>query len=42
MQEQGKLNLEELVSEHYLLAQINRAISAMRDGSTAGRVMIRF
>ena len=42
MQEQGKLNLEELVSEHYSLAQINRAISAMRDGSTAGRVMIRF
>ena len=42
MQEQGKLHLEELVSEHYSLAQINRAISAMRDGSTAGRVMIRF
>ena len=42
LQEQGKLRLEQLVSAHYSLERINDAINAMRDGSTAGRVMIRF
>ena len=42
MQAQGKLQLEQLVSASYSLDQINKAISAMRDGDTAGRVMIRF
>ncbi len=42
LQEQGKLHLEQLVSNHYSLEQINSAITAMRDGATAGRVMIRF
>ncbi len=42
LQEKGKLHLEQLVSNHYSLEQINSAITAMRDGATAGRVMIRF
>ena len=42
LQEQGKLQLEQLVSAHYSLDQINSAVRAMRDGTTAGRVMIRF
>ena len=41
-QKQEKLNLEQLVSEYYPLKQINSAISAMRDGTTAIRVMISF
>ena len=42
LQERGKLQLEQLVSAHYALENINSAFSAMRDGATAGRVMIRF
>ena len=42
LQERGKLRLEQLVSAHYALDEINLAIRAMRDGATAGRVMIRF
>lgn len=36
----GKLKLDLLVSARYPLEEINTAISAMRDGSTSGRVMI--
>ena len=39
---QGMLQLNQLVSAHYPLEQINSAIAAMRDGATAGRVMITF
>ena len=42
LQQRGQLQLEQLVSAHYTLHEINRAIRAMRDGDTAGRVMIRF
>ena len=42
LHKQGKLHLSQLVSAHYNLKQINTAISAMRDGATAGRVIIRF
>ena len=42
LQQQGKVHLQQLVSAHFKLEQINNAISAMRDGETAGRVMIRF
>ena len=42
LEHQGKLQLQRLVSAHYPLEEINTAISAMRDGATAGRVMIRF
>ena len=42
LQERGKLQLEQLVSSHFGLEEINDAIRAMRDGATAGRVMIRF
>ena len=42
LQERGQLQLEQLVSAHYGLNEINLAIRAMRDGDTAGRVMIRF
>ncbi len=42
LQQEGKLQLEQLVSAHYSLEKINTAINAMRDGDTAGRVMIRF
>ena len=42
LQQRGQLQLEQLVSAHYALDEINRAIHAMRDGATAGRVMIRF
>ena len=38
--QQGRLQLDRLVSGRYPLLQINTAIAAMRDGSTAGRVMI--
>ena len=40
LQHQGRLNLNQLVSARYPLEQINRAMDAMRDGSTAGRVLI--
>ena len=42
LQQQGLLQLQQLVSAHYPLERINNAISAMRDGATAGRVMINF
>ena len=42
LQQRGKIQLEQLVSAHYSLEQINTAIAAMRDGAIAGRVMIRF
>ena len=42
LQNQGKLRLEKLITNRYSLDQINDAIAAMRDGDTAGRVMISF
>jgi len=42
LQQQGLMQLNQLVSAHYPLDHINDAIAAMRDGATAGRVMIRF
>jgi len=42
LQQQNKLQLDQLVSSHYPLEQINSAIAVMRDGATAGRVMISF
>ena len=42
LQQNGQLKLEQLVTARYPLDQINSAISAMRDGDTAGRVMISF
>ena len=38
--ERGQLNLDRLVTARYPLEQINVAIVAMREGATAGRVMI--
>lgn len=38
--QQGKLKLDRFVSARYPLEEINTAIAAMRDGATAGRVMI--
>ena len=38
--QQGRLQLDRLVSARYPLQEINTAIAAMRDGATAGRVMI--
>ena len=38
--ERGSLQLDSLVSVRFPLEEINTAISAMRDGATAGRVMI--
>jgi len=40
LQQQGRLQLDRLVSVRYPLEQINTAIAAIRDGATAGRVMI--
>lgn len=37
---QGRLQLDRFVSARYPLEEINTAIAAMRDGATAGRVMI--
>jgi len=42
LQQQGKLQLDQLISAHYPLEQINNAIAAMRDGALAGRLMISF
>jgi Zn-dependent alcohol dehydrogenase len=39
--QQGRLQLDRLVSIRYPLEQINDAIAAMRDGATAGRVMLQ-
>jgi S-(hydroxymethyl)glutathione dehydrogenase/alcohol dehydrogenase len=38
--QQGRLQLDRLVSARYPLEEINTAIASMRDGATAGRVMI--
>jgi S-(hydroxymethyl)glutathione dehydrogenase/alcohol dehydrogenase len=38
--ERGSLQLDRFVSARFPLEQINAAIAAMRDGATAGRVMI--
>lgn len=38
--QQGRLQLDRVVSARYSLDEINTAIDAMRDGSTAGRVLI--
>ena len=38
--QQGRLQIERLVSARYPLEEINTATAAMRDGATAGRVMI--
>lgn len=38
--QQGRLQLDRFVSARYPLEEINTAIAAMRDGATAGRVMI--
>jgi Zn-dependent alcohol dehydrogenase len=38
--QQGRLQIDRIVSARYSLEEINTAIGAMRDGSTAGRVMI--
>ena len=39
--EQGRLQLDRFVTARYPLEQINAAIAAMRDGATAGRVMLQ-
>jgi Zn-dependent alcohol dehydrogenase len=39
--ERGSLQLDRIVSAKFPLEEINAAISAMRDGATAGRVMIK-
>jgi S-(hydroxymethyl)glutathione dehydrogenase/alcohol dehydrogenase len=39
--ERGSLQLDRFVSARFPLEQINIAIAAMRDGATAGRVMIK-
>ena len=38
--QQGRLQLDRFVSARYPLEGINEAIAAMRDGATAGRVMV--
>ena len=38
--QQGKWSLEGFVTSRYKLDQINEAIASMRDGRTAGRVLI--
>ena len=40
--QQGYFKLDQIVSAHYPLKEINQAIDSMRRGETAGRVMIRF
>ena len=42
LERKGRLKLNRLVSAYYPLEKINEAITAMRDGSSAGRVMITF
>ena len=42
LQQNGKIKLQELVTAEYDLKDINRAIRAMSNGDTAGRVMIHF
>ena len=38
--ERGSFNLDRFVSARFPLEEINAGIAAMRDGATAGRVMI--
>jgi S-(hydroxymethyl)glutathione dehydrogenase/alcohol dehydrogenase len=38
--ERGRLQLDRFVSARFALEEINAAIAAMRDGATAGRVMV--
>ena len=42
IEQQGILKLDNLISKHYSLEEINDAIGAMRNGETAGRIIIRF
>lgn len=37
----GRINLRELISDHFTLDQVNEAISGMRSGKVAGRCLIR-
>lgn len=39
---QGQIKLKELITKRVKLAQINEAISGMRDGSISGRVVVDF
>ena len=38
----GKVTFKDIISDHYPLESINKAIEAMQDGKTAGRVLINF
>jgi Zn-dependent alcohol dehydrogenase len=38
--ERGRLQLDRFVSARFALEEINAAIAAMRNGATAGRVMV--
>ena len=38
----GKVTFKDIISDHYPLESINKAIEAMQDGNTAGRVLINF
>ena len=38
---EGRIKLQELITDHYSLDQINEAISSMRSGEIAGRCLIR-
>ena len=42
LEEQGMINLEELIGSRYKLHEINEAIRDMCDGETAGRIIIEF
>jgi Zn-dependent alcohol dehydrogenase len=37
----GRLKLREIITDFYELAEINTAIQKMRDGSLAGRCLVR-
>jgi S-(hydroxymethyl)glutathione dehydrogenase/alcohol dehydrogenase len=37
----GRLQLKELITEHYTLDEINTAVTAMREGRVSGRCLIR-
>jgi len=41
LMQKGRLQLDRFVSARYPLEQVNNAIAAMRDGATAGRVMLQ-
>lgn len=42
LNQQGKLNLRDLITDHFDFEQINEAITGMRNGSIAGRALIHF